>query len=174
MTIPINITFQKNESYNWGWYMNNSTFRANYELVFPCALQDPILNNSSLPLLNLAYEGNTSYPYDPQWNVYNVGKNYSVRVVLYNQSPAVHPMHLHGHNFYVVAEGVGTWDGSVNSGNVQRRDVQLLQPSNSSGPGYLVVEYITDNPGVWPLHCHIAWHVGQGLYVNMMVSSSHG
>lgn len=83
-------------------------------------------------------------------------------------------MHLHGHNFYVVAEGVGTWNGSVDSGNVQRRDVQLLQPSDSTGPGYLVVEFVTDNPGVWPLHCHIAWHVSSGLYVNIMVSSSHG
>jgi hypothetical protein len=25
-----------------------------------------------------------------------------------------------------------------------------------------------DNPGVWPLHCHIAWHVSGGLYVNVL------
>ena len=137
-------------------------------------LARPILNSSSFSLLDLAYSGNTSYPYDPQWNVYNFGQNYSIRIVLRNQSPVMHPMHLHGHNFYVVAEGVGEWNGSVDAGNVQRRDVQLLQPSDASGPGYLVVEFVTDNPGVWPLHCHIAWHVSQGLYVNILVSSFHG
>ena len=138
----------------------------------PLYLARPILNNSSHPLLDLAYSGNTSYPYDPQWNVYNVGENYSVRIVLRNLSPVSHPMHLHGHNFYVIAEGVGEWNGSVNAGNVQRRDVQLLQPANGTDTGYLVVEFVTDNPGVWPLHCHIAWHVSQGLYVNILVSPS--
>ena len=49
--------------------------------------------------------------------------------------------------------------------NPQRRDVQLLRPE-----GYLVLQFETDNPGVWPLHCHIAWHVSGGLYVNVMVS----
>ena len=78
-------------------------------------------------------------------------------------------MHLHGHNPWIVAEGVGTWDGTVNSINPQRRDTQMLQPAASEDqPGYLVLEFNADNPGVWPLHCHIAWHVSQGLYVNIM------
>jgi hypothetical protein len=29
-------------------------------------------------------------------------------------------------------------------------------------------QYVADNPGVWPFHCHIAWHVSGGLYANMM------
>ena len=129
------------------------------------ALATLILNNNSFPLLNLAQSGNTSYPDDPQWNVYDFGKNTSVRIVLHNRTPISHPMHLHGHNFYVVAEGPGNFSGAVNSGNVQRRDTQLVQPQ-----GYLVVEFVTDNPGVWPFHCHIAWHVSSGLYVNILVS----
>ena len=73
-------------------------------------------------------------------------------------------MHLHGHNFNVLAEGPGTWNSAIaHIHNTQRRDVQLLQPN-----GYLVIQYNTDNPGVWPLHCHIAWHVSAGLYVNTM------
>ena len=61
-------------------------------------------------------------------------------------------------------QGTGTWDGKItNYPNTQRRDVQIVQPQ-----GYLVVQYDTDNPGVWPFHCHIAWHVSGGLYVNLM------
>ena len=77
-------------------------------------------------------------------------------------------MHLHGHNFWVVAEGVGQFNGIVNSINPQRRDTQLIQPAVGDQPGFLVLEFNADNPGVWPFHCHIAWHVSSGLYVNIM------
>ena len=152
-TQTVLIEAHANASGSFLWYMNNSTFRANYDH----------------PLLILANQGNTSYPYDPQWNVYNFGTNSSVRIILKNTFPAAHPMHLHGHNFNVLAEGVGEWDGTVTHiQNTQRRDVQLLQPGSPASPGYIVIQYNTDNPGVWPLHCHIAWHVSGGLYINVM------
>ncbi|KAL8897991.1 MAG: hypothetical protein Q9207_006921 [Kuettlingeria erythrocarpa] len=147
-TLNLDITFGPNATGNNLWYMNGQTFRANYDH----------------PIFLLAAAGNTSYPYDPQWNVYNFGSNNSVRVIVNNKFPANHPMHLHGHNFFVLAEGQGTWDGKItNYPNTQRRDVQIVQPN-----GYLVIQYDTDNPGVWPFHCHIAWHVSGGLYVNLM------
>ena len=31
VTQEIDIVAKANETNNWGWYMNNSTFRANYE-----------------------------------------------------------------------------------------------------------------------------------------------
>ena len=79
-------------------------------------------------------------------------------------------MHLHGHNFHVLAEGFGTWDGTiVNPNNTQQRDVQLVRPAQDANtPAYIVLEWQQDNPGVWPLHCHIAWHVSAGLYVNVL------
>ena len=77
-------------------------------------------------------------------------------------------MHLHGHNFNVLAEGTGFWDGTiVNQKNTQRRDVQIVrQAVSATVPSYIVLQYETDNPGVWPFHCHIAWHVSAGLYIN--------
>ena len=158
-TQVINITFGQNASNNWVWSMNGESFRANYDY----------------PLLILANQGNTSYPDDPQWNVYNFGTNDSVRIIFYNTVPAAHPMHLHGHNFNILAEGQGTWDGTVKHiENTQRRDVQLLQPKNTTTdePGYLVAQYFTDNAGVWPFHCHIAWHVSAGLYINVMENTT--
>lgn len=79
-------------------------------------------------------------------------------------------MHLHGHNFFVLAEGQGTWDGKItNYPATQRRDVQIIQQAKDfTTPSYLVIQYDTDNPGVWPFHCHIAWHVSAGLYINAM------
>lgn len=148
-TETVDIAVGPNKTGNVVWTMNGESFRGNYDH----------------PVFLLANLGNTSYPDDPQWNVYNFGTNNSVRIILNNKSGAAHPMHLHGHNFNILAEGPGTWDGKtiVHIKNTQRRDVQLLQPN-----GYMVLQYNTDNPGVWPLHCHIAWHVSAGLYINTM------
>lgn len=63
------------------WTINKSAFRVDY-------------NN---PILLLAKSGNISYPDNPERNVYNVGKNATIRVVVNNLSPTSHPWHLHGH-----------------------------------------------------------------------------
>ena len=47
--------------------------------------------------------------------------------------------------------------------NPQRRDVQMLNPQS-----YIVIQWVQDNPGVWPLHCHFAFHSALGLVVNVV------
>lgn len=44
-----------------------------------------------------------------------------------------------------------------------RRDTFVLRPQ-----GYIVLRFKADNPGLWLLHCHIEWHVDQGLIVSMV------
>lgn len=58
-----------------------------------------------------------------------------------------HPIHLHGHDFYIVGEGPGAWDGTVGSltlNNPTRRDTTTM-PVN----GHLVLAFPADNPGTW-------------------------
>jgi hypothetical protein len=31
-----------------------------------------------------------------------------------------------------------------------------------------VFQIEADNPGTWPFHCHIAWHISTGLYINIL------
>jgi len=31
-----------------------------------------------------------------------------------------------------------------------------------------VLQWKADNPGVWPFHCHIGWHLSGGLYANIL------
>jgi hypothetical protein len=79
-----------------------------------------------------------------------------------------HPIHLHGHDFLVLGTGdAGTFNAtrdtpSLNFVNPTRRDVAMLPG------GWLVIAFQTDNPGAWLLHCHIAWHVSQGLSVQFL------
>jgi len=44
-----------------------------------------------------------------------------------------------------------------------RRDTFVLRPD-----GYIVLRFQADNPGVWLFHCHIEWHVDQGLIATMV------
>lgn len=70
-----------------------------------------------------------------------------------------------GHNFQVLANVNGTsWDGTItNPSNPLRRDTQDV------APGFTIVLQIqADNAGVWPLHCHIAWHASAGLVVEFI------
>ena len=152
-TETIDITFGPNATGNNLWYMNGQSFRVNYDN----------------PILLLSNMGNNSYPQHPEWNVYNFGSNSSVRLIVRNFVGAIHPMHLHGHNFFVLAQGTGDWDGRItNVNNPQRRDVQLLPGGSSTSPGYIVLQWNQDNPGTWPFHCHIAWHVSTGLYISVL------
>jgi FtsP/CotA-like multicopper oxidase with cupredoxin domain len=83
---------------------------------------------------------------------------------------ASHPMHLHGHDFWVLAEGQGVWDGAVTSPeNPQRRDTQQIASHyTDTTPTYTVLQWEQGNPGVWPFHCHVAWHLSAGMYINIM------
>jgi FtsP/CotA-like multicopper oxidase with cupredoxin domain len=66
--------------------------------------------------------------------------------------PIPHPIHLHGHDFYVIGAGTGVYSdpSTLNYNNPPRRDVATLP-----GGGYLVIAFVTDNPGAWLMHCHI-------------------
>ncbi|KAJ9654059.1 laccase, multicopper oxidase, benzenediol:oxygen oxidorectuctase [Neophaeococcomyces mojaviensis] len=115
------------------------------------------------PTLEYVREGNTSYPRDMNLIELSTANAWSFWVIqaVPNLAPAQpHPIHLHGHDFYVLGAGTGTYDNSqtLNYGNPPRRDVAML-PAN----GYLVLAFITDNPGAWLMHCHVAWHIDLGL-----------
>jgi iron transport multicopper oxidase len=82
-----------------------------------------------------------------------------------------HPFHLHGHNFQAIArsdEEAGVFDPTNSSYTnyptvPMRRDTFVLKPD-----GFIVLRFRADNPGVWLFHCHIEWHVDQGLVATMV------
>ncbi|KAJ1555735.1 hypothetical protein HK405_013896 [Cladochytrium tenue] len=113
------------------------------------------------PSLLMIEEKNSSYP--SSYNVVSInGTADDWAYFVIEASNAVdHPMHIHGHDFWVLARGTGTFSGSLSTyagTNTPRRDVVMLPAS-----GYLVVAFPIDNPGAWLIHCHIAFHVSEGL-----------
>ena len=121
------------------------------------------------PVLEYVLEGNTSYP--AANNLIHVDeKDVWTFWVIENGSPIDHPMHLHGHDMLVLGtseknEGDFTEadKARLRSRNPTRRDTTMLPAG-----GWLVVAFVSDNPGIWLMHCHIAWHVSGGLSVDFM------
>ncbi|KAL4880552.1 Cupredoxin [Aspergillus karnatakaensis] len=81
-----------------------------------------------------------------------------VYLIVNTTIPVSHPIHLHGHDFFILAQGTNPWDGVVKLDNPPRRDTAVLP-----GNGYLVMAWETDNPGAWLMHCHIGWHTTEGF-----------
>lgn len=87
-----------------------------------------------------------AFPDAPEWVV---KEGDLVRVRLINISNLAHPMHLHGHDFTVVAK-----DGEPIRPEIQQA-VNTL--SVDAGETFDVV-FRADNPGVWVFHCHELHH----------------
>ncbi|KAJ0386888.1 hypothetical protein COL922a_003364 [Colletotrichum nupharicola] len=86
------------------------------------------------------------------------------------QAPVAHPMHIHGHDFVILAQSTKEFNGTVEIDektldNPARRDVALLPVD-----GYLLIAFQINNPGIWLMHCHIAWHASGGLALQFIES----
>lgn len=81
-----------------------------------------------------------------------VEKGQRVELTFKNQTSMSHPMHLHGHVFQVVGIDGKQLDGAM-------RDTVLVTPNSS-----LTIRFDADNPGIWPLHCHILYHLEAGMF----------
>lgn len=71
-----------------------------------------------------------------------------VRVRLANLTNMAHPIHLHGHWFRHIAQ-----DGNP-------LDRPSIMNTLAVHPGQTMdIDFLANNPGVWPLHCHILAHM---------------
>ncbi|POS82064.1 hypothetical protein EPUL_004979, partial [Erysiphe pulchra] len=97
----------------------------------------------------------------------------TIEIVLNNLDTGKHPFHLHGHSFQTIIRS-GDGEGKYEPEKARdtqfpaipmRRDTILLHPN-----GHLVLRFRSDNPGVWLFHCHIEWHLSQGLVATLIES----
>ncbi len=74
-----------------------------------------------------------------------------------------HPMHLHGHSFWIVASSDYPDAETLHDGYYLKRDVASVPAQ-----GWVKLRFVADNSGVWPFHCHIDWHMALGLFSNII------
>lgn len=100
-------------------------------------------------------------------------------IILNRTTQEEHPFHLHGQHFYVIGSGPGyvdsmeafsngTLDPYINWKNPRHADTVTLPPY-----GWVLLRFNADNPGIWPMHCHIGWHefMGQSMHFAVDVPS---
>ncbi|KAK8106244.1 hypothetical protein PG999_009603 [Apiospora kogelbergensis] len=93
--------------------------------------------------------------------------NKGAQIVINSRDAMEHPWHLHGHTFQIVGWGQGLFGSKPNGttwnlANPMRRDT-ITVPANS----HVVLRFLADNPGMWALHCHVAWHMEGGMFVSL-------
>ena len=123
----------------------------------------------------------TSYSHKPIYNFY-------------------HPMHIHGHEFYVMQKGFGQIDletmnlypngshpafectpGEAYCAttrqvwpdeelNLQYDNIQKRTTVTIPANGWVVVRFIANNPGMWLFHCHTFSHLMEGQAILLDVT----
>ncbi|KAK9265576.1 hypothetical protein L1049_007408 [Liquidambar formosana] len=78
-------------------------------------------------------------------------------------SPEDHPIHIHGHSFYVVGSGLGNFDHISDPHGFNLVDPPELNTVAIPKKGWVAVRFSATNPGVWFLHCHIEKHLSWGM-----------
>ena len=162
-------------------FFNTSTFRPN--------LQQPTLhrtiegltnrNESFTSMSNKDGVNSVAYDLKNDFVIQHSGIKV-VDLIIENFDEGNHPMHLHGHKFWILGqghgafpgygafgfkpEGKGIWDGhQMQVDNLMRRDV-----ATAEGFGWLVLRFVADNPGIWAFHCHMTWHSEAGLVMQFL------
>ncbi|XP_071732258.1 laccase-12-like [Rutidosis leptorrhynchoides] len=85
-----------------------------------------------------------------------------------------HPIHLHGYDFYVVAEGFGNFNPKTDTAKFNLVDPPLRNTVSLPVKGWAVIRFVADNPGTWIMHCHLDVHIGWGLAMVFVVENGVG
>lgn len=142
----LSVTVAFNSAKLFKWYIGGTTMKVDW--ADPSALQ--IINNSS------DWSSSSGVIEVPEANTWSI-------IIIETTNAIPHPIHLHGHDFYQLAQGTGTYASAsptLQTTNPPRRDVTMLPAS-----GYVVIAFVADNPGAWLCHCR--------KLTNFILSSIH-
>ncbi|KAI7985812.1 Laccase-1 [Camellia lanceoleosa] len=85
-----------------------------------------------------------------------------------------HPIHVHGHNFFIVGKGFGNFDAANHPAFYNLVDPPERNTVAVPSGGWAAIRLKADNPGVWFIHCHLEEHTSWGLATGMIVKSGSG
>ncbi|KAL2526680.1 Laccase-12 [Abeliophyllum distichum] len=132
------------------------------------------------PPVKFDYTGNVSrslWQPTPGTKVYKL--KYGARVQLVLQGTSIftaenHPIHLHGYDFYILAEGFGNFNPNKDTAKFNLVDPPLRNTASVPVGGWSVIRFVADNPGVWLMHCHLDVHITWGLAMAFLVENGVG
>ncbi|GAA0165867.1 oxidase [Lithospermum erythrorhizon] len=163
--------------------MNNRSFEPSKELSI---LEAYYYNVSDIYTTDFPIEPPVKFDYSNESNTFNFAllptvRSHGVRQIKYNSTVEIifqntafgsvenHPMHLHGHDFHVIALGYGNYNPATARFNLVNPQLQntVAVPIG----GWTVIRFRANNPGVWFIHCHLEVHVPWGLATAFIVEN---
>jgi FtsP/CotA-like multicopper oxidase with cupredoxin domain len=84
------------------------------------------------------------------------GERMLIRLI--NAGHMIHPIHIHGHSFKIVAT----------DGNAVPIGMEWVKDTVLVGPGERYdLELVGEHPGVWMIHCHMEHHMANGMMTTL-------
>lgn len=80
-----------------------------------------------------------------------------------------HPIHVHGHNFFVVGRGFGNFNVAKDPEKYNLVDPPERNTVAVPTGGWAAIRIRAENPGVWFIHCHLEEHTSWGLAMGLIV-----
>jgi laccase len=82
-----------------------------------------------------------------------------------------HPIHVHGHNFFIVGSGFGNFNKAKDPKRYNLVDPPERNTVAVPSGGWAAIRIKADNPGVWFIHCHLEQHTSWGLAAGFIVQN---
>ncbi|CAN6373261.1 unnamed protein product [Urochloa humidicola] len=73
------------------------------------------------------------------------------------------PMHLHGHDVFVLAQGEGIYDAVRDMAWYNLVNPAIKNTVHVPRLGWVAIRFVADNPGIWYMHCHFGFHQTMGM-----------
>ncbi|PUZ45626.1 hypothetical protein GQ55_8G239800 [Panicum hallii var. hallii] len=73
------------------------------------------------------------------------------------------PMHLHGHDMFLLAEGLGNYDAAKDMTRFNLVNPPVKNTVLVPNLGWAAIRFVANNPGVWFMHCHYEFHLAMGM-----------
>ncbi|XP_075165217.1 uncharacterized protein LOC142237703 [Haematobia irritans] len=107
-----------------------------------------------------------------------------IELVVANYMNTTHPFHAHGYTFRLVGQDVlGNINDVRNIQELDRRGYLKRTPDNFPAVekdtiqvppfGYIIIRFISDNPGFWTVHCHIERHAIIGMTAVLKIGENY-
>ncbi|KJZ73505.1 hypothetical protein HIM_07061 [Hirsutella minnesotensis 3608] len=99
----------------------------------------------------------------------------TIDISINNFDDGAHPFHVHGHSFFIVAQGssgypprADQWPAYLEAlggvpDNPLRRDTVTVESF-----AWVIIRVVLDNPGLWAFHCHNTWHAEAGMVMQLL------
>ncbi|AET41694.1 uncharacterized protein Ecym_8425 [Eremothecium cymbalariae DBVPG len=168
VSVNLDVAFLIKERQLSRGYFNEMTYR---HLEQSCSMHELAFSANDNGIRNLRTEPQLETKNKNQYLLNFDKRGTVVDLIVNNFDDGAHPFHIHGHKFWVLKVGEkGYFDDTFYEDDSDAMNFEnpiLRDTVNVNGYGYAVLRFVINNPGVWPFHCHIGWHMEAGLLLQI-------